>query len=113
MRKFISQIQAFEIPKNSFICTEKETCVPGRAIPIGEMWSKFLRGENIVDPRMMRELSYQTIEGNPYFKKGVDLADRFAISQSIKESSELANNMLEEELSLKDVDKSSSQEVNE
>lgn len=113
MRTFISQLQAFEMPKNSFICTDKETCVPGRAIPIGEMWSKFLRGENIVDPRMMRELSYQTIEGNPYFKKGVDLADKFEISQSIKESHDFASKMLEEELSLKNEDKSSSQEVTE
>lgn len=104
MRVYISQIVSQLSKLNYFQTTDKETCVPGRAIPIGEMWAKFLNGENIVDPRMRRELSYQTIENNPYYRKGFDLADTPSISQSVRESVDNANNMLQNELSVKDKD---------
>lgn len=104
MRTFISQIEATNSKADYFLTTQEETCVPGRSIPIGEMWAKFLRGENIVDPRMMRELSYQTIEDNPYYRKGLDLADTPSITQSVRESVITANSMLQKELKDKEVE---------
>lgn len=75
IEKYISATQAELREPTTFTFGDKETAVPDRSIPLSELWSRFVRGENIIDERMTKQPTYNPIENNPFKKKGLDMAD--------------------------------------
>ena len=81
-----------------FTCGDKETAVPDRSIPLNELWSRFVRGENIIDERMTKQPTYNPIEDNPWKKKGLDLDDTPSIVANTKQLVENAQTQAQQEI---------------
>lgn len=66
----------------SFDLTKRSQLLPNRVQSLEKLMSQFLSGRP-VDQSLVKNLPYNDIENNPYFRKGLDLCDLPTIAREV------------------------------